>query len=114
MKLYDAVQPDEEGPVHFHHVTKQPLGLGMYNPSISTLTRLDASDRLHWMPELKRLMRCCKQQGCLIEETVYIIRYEGYVFGQPHSRRTMVRLPPTTALPLVDSHRTHLTTLLLS
>lgn len=85
------MQADPDGPVHFHHVTRQPLGLGI-KPDCEILKRLEASDHvgLQWEDEVRRLVRWCKGQRCLIQETFYIIRFEHYRFRQPHSQRAMV------------------------
>lgn len=85
------LQLDSDGPVLFDHLTRQPLGLG-HSPDPRILERLEASDKLLWMDEFKRLMRLCKERRCQMQETIYIIRYEEYRFTQPHSQRVMVRL----------------------
>ena len=104
MTLCGGVQPDEDGPMFFHHVSQMPFGCGN-RPSRKMLMYLEASDRLHWLPELKRLMRRCKEEGCCIEESQYIVLFEQYVFEQPHSRLAWVR-PPACASLCLCSHCT--------
>jgi hypothetical protein len=91
---------NKRGPMLFHHITRQPLSLGL-SATEDLHRRIDREDQSVWQYWVTSLRQRMRQHTMSQEETHYIWRFEHYRFWLPHSANALVchpSLPSTHAV----------------